>query len=273
MTSALSSIRGLLIAEQSSAWQALFSRFTEQGIRIDMFDSATAGLGMLTQAAAAGTPYGIVLLGRQVQGLDATILATAIKGDAGGKDALLAFLSERTDEDASALVQAGFSALIHIQATPEAAAAALVQLWQASACGHLSSFISSSTLHREIAVRMVEKPCCEDELEALQEMFGTTFAELAALYQKDSPPRIASLHSANANSDCAMVAKVAHALSGSSASIGATGLSVLCKALEKQAESGALEGFAIRMAEIEAEYRRITGKLQSMLTREQARPR
>lgn len=105
---------------------------------------------------------------------------------------------------------------------------------------------------------------CGDELEVVRDMFGTDFGELAQLYRNDSPPRIAALRTAGAAGDCAQVASVAHAFSGSNVSIGATGLSSLCKELEARAKANALDDFAQRMAAIETEYSRICGKLQAM---------
>jgi HPt (histidine-containing phosphotransfer) domain-containing protein len=64
------------------------------------------------------------------------------------------------------------------------------------------------------------------------------------------------------------VAKIAHAFSGSSASIGATTLSALCRDLEISAREGALQDFAQRMALIEAEYGRVCAKLRSMIESE-----
>jgi CheY-like chemotaxis protein/HPt (histidine-containing phosphotransfer) domain-containing protein len=107
---------------------------------------------------------------------------------------------------------------------------------------------------------------CEDELEEVKAMFGPDFAELASLYQNDGGPRLAAIREAAAAGDCAKVAKVTHAFSGSCASIGATRLAALSKTMETAAKAGSLEGFDQRMAGIENEYRRVCGKLQSLLT-------
>ncbi len=106
---------------------------------------------------------------------------------------------------------------------------------------------------------------CVDELEAVQAMFGADFAELAALYRNDSPPRIATLRSARADSDLVLLAKVAHALAGSSASIGAIRLCALSRELEMRAKNGMLDDFDTRVAAIEGEYRRVSDKIQAML--------
>jgi CheY-like chemotaxis protein len=105
----------------------------------------------------------------------------------------------------------------------------------------------------------------EDELETIQEMFGTDFPELAALYLNDAPPRIAALHEAWQAGDHVQAARIAHAFAGSSASIGATGLAALCKELEISTKAGILEGFEEKRSAIEAEFQRISSKLHKML--------
>ncbi|WP_292935315.1 response regulator [Noviherbaspirillum sp.] len=107
---------------------------------------------------------------------------------------------------------------------------------------------------------------CADELEYVRDAFGADFRELAALYQNDAPPRLALLRQAHACGDHVLFAKTVHALGGSSASIGASGLSAMCRDLEMLMKSGARIDFERRMNAIEAEYRRISGKLQSMLS-------
>jgi two-component system, sensor histidine kinase len=104
-----------------------------------------------------------------------------------------------------------------------------------------------------------------DELDAVCATFGADFSDLARLYQTDSPSRIALLHAAHVAADDTRLIQVAHAFSGSSASIGATTLSALCRELEIRAREGALDDFAQRMAAIETEYARVSGKLRSMI--------
>lgn len=106
-----------------------------------------------------------------------------------------------------------------------------------------------------------------DEVELVRQIFGADFAELAALYEADSPPRIAALQRAHAAADSFQLAKVAHALSGSSMSIGATGLSAMCRELELHAKASMPDDAGAMIAAIEAEYRRISGKLRDLLGR------
>lgn len=104
-----------------------------------------------------------------------------------------------------------------------------------------------------------------DELEVVQQAFGVDFAELAALFVADSPARIAALRAAVKDHDAVQIAKVAHAFSGSTGSIGAIRLSSLCQSLEINAKSGTLTNTDIALLAIEQEYARIKFKLGSMV--------
>jgi HPt (histidine-containing phosphotransfer) domain-containing protein len=109
----------------------------------------------------------------------------------------------------------------------------------------------------------LEAPEKDDELELIHAIFGEDFSQLSTLYQSDSPKRIAILNEALAAGDRAQVARVAHAFSGSCASIGATRLSALCKELELLAKDEAAAGLEEQLAAVEAEYQRVSAKLQS----------
>lgn len=104
----------------------------------------------------------------------------------------------------------------------------------------------------------------EDELDATQQMFGEDFAELAHLFLSDTPQRIAALHDAIDTQDTLAFAKVAHALCGSSASIGATSLAAICRELEIRARNG-IAADTMRMHAAEQEYARVEKKLHAMM--------
>ena len=103
-----------------------------------------------------------------------------------------------------------------------------------------------------------------DELEAIQEMFGADFPELVALFLTDSPKRITDLQQVAVERDTTAMARVAHALSGSTAAIGACGLSALCKDLELNSRAGRLADVDARMKSIEIEFARIEARLRAM---------
>jgi HPt (histidine-containing phosphotransfer) domain-containing protein len=109
----------------------------------------------------------------------------------------------------------------------------------------------------------LDAPEKDDELELIHDLFGEDFSQLSELYLSDSPKRIAILQEALAADDRPQVARVAHAFSGSCASIGATRLSALCKELELLAMGAAALGLDEKLAEVEAEYQRVSAKLRS----------
>lgn len=105
----------------------------------------------------------------------------------------------------------------------------------------------------------------DDELEETQQMFGEDFAELAHLFLADSPKRLDLLHKAIVEKDAISVAKFSHVLCGSTASIGATSLAVMCRELEIRAQNEVLDEASSRLTAIEIEYARIDSKLHNML--------
>jgi HPt (histidine-containing phosphotransfer) domain-containing protein len=104
-----------------------------------------------------------------------------------------------------------------------------------------------------------------DELDIVRMLCGDDFAELAALYMTDSPKRIATLREAFAADDRARIVKVAHAFCGSCTSIGATGLSALCRDLELCAWTIDAAELAQKLDLIEAGYDRIRTRLRTMV--------
>jgi signal transduction histidine kinase/CheY-like chemotaxis protein/HPt (histidine-containing phosphotransfer) domain-containing protein len=104
-----------------------------------------------------------------------------------------------------------------------------------------------------------------DEMGAVQEAFGDGFGELVALFMQDSPKRIESLRQAMQEQNQTAIGRIAHALAGSCASIGASALSRLCKALEMENKSGIPADLAIRIEAIEVEYAKAAAKLSEMV--------
>jgi CheY-like chemotaxis protein/HPt (histidine-containing phosphotransfer) domain-containing protein len=105
----------------------------------------------------------------------------------------------------------------------------------------------------------------DNHLEAVHTQFGADFFELASIYRSDGLKRITSLRQAGIAGDHMQIARVAHAFSGSCASIGAGVLSALCRELELSARSGLPDDLEQKLAAIEAEYLRISTRLQSMM--------
>ena len=104
-----------------------------------------------------------------------------------------------------------------------------------------------------------------DALEATRQMFGSRFAELAQLFMKDTPRRLAALEEAVKANDTARIADIAHTLAGSAGSLGATVLGTRCKQLEMDMRSGQAGALAERKAAICAEYEALEARLHELL--------
>ncbi|MES2934161.1 MAG: response regulator [Pseudomonadota bacterium] len=104
-----------------------------------------------------------------------------------------------------------------------------------------------------------------DELDEIREMFGSDFAELGTLFLTDSPERIKAMRQAAAQGDAAKLGKIAHALSGSCASIGVSAVAGLCKQVEISCKAGMPAGILAQLAAIEGAYGAVDTRIRAML--------
>jgi two-component system sensor histidine kinase/response regulator len=82
-------------------------------------------------------------------------------------------------------------------------------------------------------------------------------AELAGMFLNDARPRISALEEAVLGDDAPAVERLAHTLKGSSANMGARGMSALCARLEDAGASGDLSrGFGL-LAQLKEEFARV----------------
>jgi HPt (histidine-containing phosphotransfer) domain-containing protein len=100
---------------------------------------------------------------------------------------------------------------------------------------------------------------------AVLEIFGDSFGELVGMFMHDGPIRIEGLRQAMQAGDQLAIGKLAHALAGSCASIGASVLSRLCRDLEMQNKQGIPPNLGERLDAIEAEYAKAAARLLAMV--------
>ena len=105
----------------------------------------------------------------------------------------------------------------------------------------------------------------QDEMAAIQAIFGDSFGELVTLFMHDSPKRIEGLRQAMYEKNQILIGKLAHVMAGSCASIGATALSSLCQDLEMQNKQGVPGDLAERLDFIEAEYAKTAARMLAMV--------
>jgi len=90
-------------------------------------------------------------------------------------------------------------------------------------------------------------------------------AELIGIFLEDTPGLMVNMREAVVRGDADGLRRSAHTLKGSSASVGAMGLSALCQELQAMAEAEALEGALQKVSQVEAEYERVKVALETTL--------
>lgn len=87
-------------------------------------------------------------------------------------------------------------------------------------------------------------PVDQSKLDELVELFGALedVKELFDEFFEELPPRIQSLRAGVAGASCSEVDHAAHAIKGSSASLGAIGVESVARTLEAQARNESLDG-------------------------------
>jgi CheY-like chemotaxis protein/HPt (histidine-containing phosphotransfer) domain-containing protein len=239
----------ILLADDNIVNQEVALRMLEKlGCIVDTADNGRQAVDMHRSAA-----YELILMDCQMPELDgyqATEQVRALEHGTVTHTPVIALTACTAQDEQDKCIACGMDDFLSKPIRPQALKEALAR-WLGG--------------HDEAVTAPAQAEAPDDELDAVCVMFGADFAGLARLYQADSPPRIALLHEAHAAADYARLIQVAHAFSGSSASIGATALSALCRELELRTREGALNDFAPRMEAIGAEYARVSDRLRSMI--------
>jgi CheY-like chemotaxis protein/HPt (histidine-containing phosphotransfer) domain-containing protein len=101
-------------------------------------------------------------------------------------------------------------------------------------------------------------PAVVRELQDLQQAGDPDILEcLFDTFLGDTPPRLAAMREAARRSDATALARGAHALKSSCASLGAGAMSRLCADLETLGRSGAIEGAPALLDHLDAEFERL----------------
>jgi len=96
------------------------------------------------------------------------------------------------------------------------------------------------------------------------EMLGEDAPALIEIFMEDATRLLGEMRAAVEQGEAEKLERAAHALKGSSATLGAEPLSALCQELEAMGRAGALDGAAARLAQAEAEYERVRVALETM---------
>jgi two-component system sensor histidine kinase/response regulator len=92
------------------------------------------------------------------------------------------------------------------------------------------------------------------ELQSLAELFGNGFGEVVAMFAADTESRLLALHEAARAGDARMLHRLAHALSGSCASMSGWRMAGLCRVLDLKFQYGHSAVCARLLTDISREY-------------------
>jgi CheY-like chemotaxis protein len=105
----------------------------------------------------------------------------------------------------------------------------------------------------------------EDNLEGAVQRFGAAFPELAALFRSDALRRLDVITNAAIEGNYTKMATVSHVLGGSCASIGATRMAELCRALESHCKAEVQENPNALIKRIQLEFDEIDRRICTLL--------
>jgi HPt (histidine-containing phosphotransfer) domain-containing protein len=102
------------------------------------------------------------------------------------------------------------------------------------------------------------------DLRSVACLLGPSFSDILAMFRRDSEERLAALNLAMKANDSAQLAKLAHALGGSAASIGGWRMAGLCRALEMQCLAQRRARWPQLLDAIDLEYRGLLNALEAL---------
>lgn len=117
---------------------------------------------------------------------------------------------------------------------------------------------------REPEAEPKEGPLDRSVLDRLRKLEKTTpglLKNVTDLFLQDTPPRLEDLRDAILKADAARLARLAHAMKGSAANLGATGMAAICAEVEARAEVGDLEAAPARVSDLDREFDRVRAAL------------
>jgi CheY-like chemotaxis protein/HPt (histidine-containing phosphotransfer) domain-containing protein len=241
----------LLVAEDNIVNQKVAARTLENlGYRVDV-----AANGLEAVQATARIRYAAVLMDCQMPEMDGFAATAAIRErEAGDRHTpIIAMTAGASREDEAKCLAAGMDDYVAKPVNSEALAR-ILQRWIHN--GDPSGGAAESSpgpLDPELLSQIREL--------AAQDPSG--IAELVRLFLRDARTRLDSAGSAAERGDLAAVARTAHSLKGSSASLAAQTMALLCADLEGASETGDVHAATEVMTRLEAEFERVDSAMRT----------
>jgi PAS domain S-box-containing protein len=266
----------ILLAEDNAANQMVaLSQLKKMGYSADV-----AANGSEVLQALERQPYDLVLMDVQMPEMDGLEAARRIRERwSGGRGPrIIAMTASTMPEDRERCLEAGMDDYISKPVRIEELTAALGRCQPVARPGHRPDGPSASPTPNGKAMAIAKPDAAPGRgtaahadaaidtavLEGLSAGMEEVVPELIDIYFDGALKLLADMRQAVAQGDASLLTRAAHTLKPSSASLGAIPLATLCEELEAMGRAGALESAAEKLAQVEAEYRRVKTALEAI---------
>ena len=252
----------VLVAEDNPVNQKVAAHMLENlGYQADVVADGREAL-----EAVAGTPYGAVLMDVQMPGMDGYRATRRIRDQeerSGRRNMMMGLRKRRIpiiamtasamQGDRERAIEAGMDDYVSKPVSRNELGAVL------------GRWISGTPAYR-VPVAEEGEPHADDPLDrrvisGLRGLQGENetdiVAELAGMFLEDARPRLSALEEAILGDDAPTVERLAHTLKGSSANMGAKGMSAICARLENAGQSGDLSQGPRLLERLQEEFARV----------------
>jgi signal transduction histidine kinase/CheY-like chemotaxis protein/putative methionine-R-sulfoxide reductase with GAF domain len=248
----------VLLAEDNAVNQLVTVRMLERhNCRTDV-----AANGKVAVEAARAVPYDLVLMDCEMPEMDGFDATRAIRADETGTSRrvpIVAVTANTLRGDRERCLTAGMDDYLSKPVTTEALDAMLVR-WLGAARPPAPT---TTPVPPDQAADVLDPEALAD----LEAGGGPELlTELIGLFGEDAPRAVARIRLAVEGGDAAELTRVAHALKGSSATLGARAMSVTCGALEAGGRAGRATDLAPTLAELERQTDDVMRALAALAT-------
>ena len=252
----ISSRARILVAEDNAVNQKVAVRMLESlGYRADVAANGIEALELLSRV-----PYAAILMDVQMPEMDGYEATEEIRKreGPGHRTPIIAMTANAMQADRQQALEVGMDDYVPKPVKPEELEAVL-RSWVERGVGVSEETLSGHSFDSAKAPDEGIKPSLDrDVLERLRVMGGAEmFSELARTFLRDAPARLAELRRVVEAGDVELVERPAHALKGSSGSMGATRMAELCAALQDAGLSRDPARGAQLLGCLETEYERV----------------
>ncbi len=241
----------ILLAEDNTTNQKVALGLLDRlGQRADVVGDGRAALERLEQAS-----YDVVLMDVQMPEMDGFEASRAIcaRWPAGQRPRIIAMTAEAMSGDRDRCLAAGMDDYIAKPVRLEELGRALGRCAPVAPCAPAAPPAAA-------ADAVIDRRALE---EMRADLDAETAREVIEDFLRASPAQIAKLAAAAACGDAPEIRRTAHTMKGTSAILGARGLSSRCEELESLARAGAVDGAAERVKAIEAVYAEVRAALRA----------